>query len=192
MESLTMEANIHASIAELSAVLARFDAQTAQILQGSAILIQTLQAGGKVLTCGNGGSAADALHLAEDLVGKFLKPRRSLPAICLAADPTLLTCIANDFGFDHLFSRQIEGLGKTEDVLVVFSTSGNSTNIQGALEAARAKGMKSIALLGKDGGKVRGLATLEIIVPSNTTARIQEAHTLVLHMWLESVEKQFD
>lgn len=192
MESLTMEANIHASIAELSAVLARFDAQTAQILQGSAILIQTLQAGGKVLTCGNGGSAADALHLAEELVGKFLKPRRSLPAICLAADPTLLTCIANDFGFDHLFSRQIEGLGKTEDVLVVFSTSGNSTNIQGALEAARAKGMKSIALLGKDGGKVRGLATLEIIVPSNTTARIQEAHTLVLHMWLESVEKQFD
>ena len=192
MESLTMEANIHASIAELSAVLARFDAQTAQILQGSAILIQTLQAGGKVLTCGNGGSAADALHLAEELVGKFLKPRRSLPAICLAADPTLLTCIANDFEFDHLFSRQIEGLGKTEDVLVVFSTSGNSTNIQGALEAARAKGMKSIALLGKDGGKVRGLATLEIIVPSNTTARIQEAHTLVLHMWLESVEKQFD
>ena len=117
MESLTMEANIHASIAELSAVLARFDAQTAQILQGSAILIQTLQAGGKVLTCGNGGSAADALHLAEELVGKFLKPRRSLPVICLAADPTLLTCIANDFGFDHLFSRQIEGLGKTEDVL---------------------------------------------------------------------------
>lgn len=148
-----------------------------------------LAAGNKLLTAGNGGSAADALHLAEELVGRFDKERRSLPAIALCADPTLLTCIGNDYGFDRVFSRQVEGLGSKGDVLVVFTTSGNSSNLFAAVEAARAKGLHTIAVTGKSGGTVRGKADHEIIVPSQSTARIQEVHTFVLHSWLSLIEK---
>ena len=151
-------------------------------------LVRALSAGRKVLTAGNGGSAADALHLAEELMGRFIQDRRSLPAVCLCADPTLLTCIGNDYGFDRLFSRQIEGLGGQGDVLVVFSSSGNSANLVEALKSARHRGLKSIALLGKSGGRCRGLADHEVIVPSDTTARVQEIQTLVLHCWLTAVE----
>jgi phosphoheptose isomerase len=151
--------------------------------------IQTaLAAGHKLLTAGNGGSAADALHLAEELVGRFDKERPSLPAVCLCADPTLLTCIGNDYGFDRLFSRQVEGLGRPGDVLVVFTTSGNSSNLILALEAARTRGLKTIAVLGKTGGAAKGKADHEIIVPSNVTARIQEVHTFILHAWLTLLE----
>lgn len=147
-----------------------------------------LDTGNKVLTAGNGGSAADALHLAEELVGRFDKERPSLPAICLCADPTLLTCIGNDYGYDHLFSRQIEGLGRSGDVLVVFSTSGKSANLVNALDTARGKGLRTIAVLGKSGGHAKGKADHEIIVPSDVTARIQEVHTFILHAWLSLVE----
>jgi D-sedoheptulose 7-phosphate isomerase len=188
---MNIQGALLASARELQKTLAAFEAHLPVVQQGAEMISAALRNGGKILACGNGGSAADALHLAEELVGKFNKPRRSLPAISLAADPTLLTCIANDFGFDQVFSRQIEGLGNAQDVLVVFSTSGNSKNIELALQAAKTKEMKSIALLGKDGGKVRGLATIDIIVPSYTTARIQEVHTLILHMWLETLEEQF-
>jgi D-sedoheptulose 7-phosphate isomerase len=144
--------------------------------------------GNKVLTAGNGGSAADALHLAEELVGRFDKERPSLPAVCLCADPTLLTCIGNDYGFDRLFSRQVEGLGRPGDVLVVFTTSGNSPNLILALETARSRGLKTVAVLGKTGGAAKGKADHEIIVPSSVTARIQEVHTFVLHAWLSQIE----
>jgi D-sedoheptulose 7-phosphate isomerase len=154
-------------------------------------VVQTLRAGGKILTCGNGGSAADALHLAEELVGKFNRDRRSLPAVCLNADATVLTCIANDFGYDEVFARQIESLAGKQDLLVCFTTSGNSRNILRALETARQRGLKSVALLGKDGGKARDGATWELIVPSTDTARIQESHTLLLHAILERVEQAF-
>jgi D-sedoheptulose 7-phosphate isomerase len=150
----------------------------------------TLQQGGKLLTAGNGGSAADALHLAEELVGRFENERESLPAICLNADPTLLTCIGNDYGFDRLFSRQIEGLGRPGDLLVVFTTSGNSVNLLHALKVAREKNVLTIALLGKAGGKMTGLADHEIIVPSQVTARIQEIHTFILHCWLSLIEAE--
>jgi D-sedoheptulose 7-phosphate isomerase len=191
MENVTVQANLLKSLTELQSALRGFEAELTNVARGAEIILEALQQGRKILTCGNGGSAADALHLAEELVGKFCKTRRSLPAVSLAADPTLLTCIANDFGFDRVFSRQVEGLGNAGDVLVVFSTSGNSANIRLALEAARACGVKSIAILGKDGGKAKGLANCEIIVKSNTTARIQEIHTLVLHMWLETLEEHF-
>ncbi|MCD8739754.1 SIS domain-containing protein [Mucilaginibacter roseus] len=144
--------------------------------------------GGKLITCGNGGSAADALHLSEELVGRYKAERRSLPAICLNADVTAITCIGNDYGFDEIYARQLEGLGKLGDVLVGFSTSGNSANIIKAFEQATAQGITTIYLGGKDGGMIKGTCDIELIVPSNTTARIQEVHTLILHQWLEELD----
>ncbi len=151
-------------------------------------VVATLQSGGKVLTAGNGGSAADALHMAEEFVGRYAKDRVSLPAIALCADATALTCIGNDYGFDALFARQVEGLGRAGDILVVFTTSGNSRNLLLALEVAKRKGMKTIAFLGKDGGVCRGKADWEWIVPSTVTARVQEMHTWALHGILECVD----
>jgi len=159
--------------------------------QIAAAMVTTLRSGGKILTCGNGGSAADALHMAEELVGRFKQNRRSLPAISLNADPTLLTCIGNDFGFDFIFSRQVEGLGVPGDLIVCYSTSGNSRNILLALEAAKKQGVRSVALLGKDGGKAKGQANFEIIVANHDSGRVQEAHTLLMHALLEVVEREF-
>jgi D-sedoheptulose 7-phosphate isomerase len=152
--------------------------------------VQCLRNGGKILTCGNGGSAADAMHMAEELVGRYKQNRRSLPAICLNADPTLLTCIANDYGYDEVFARQVEGLGRPGDLLVSFTTSGNSRNVVRALEAAKKQGLQSVSLLGKGGGKAKGLATIDLIIEGDDTARIQEAHTLILHALLETIEQQ--
>lgn len=152
-------------------------------------IAKSLKSGNKLLTCGNGGSAADALHLSEELVGRFDGNRPSLPSICLSADPTLLTCIGNDYGYDALFTRQVEGLGKAGDVLVVFSSSGNSANLVTVLHRAKQQTLTTIAILGKTGGKCRGIADHEIIVPSDVTARVQEVHTFILHLWLTIVEK---
>ena len=173
---------------ELIASLGAFRTLLPKVQEASQMLLDCLRQGNKILTCGNGGSAADALHLAEELVGRFERDRRAWPAISLAADPTALTCIGNDFGFEFVFSRQIEALGKPGDLLVVFSTSGNSLNLVRALEAARQSGLRSIALLGKTGGRCRGLANLEIIVPSSNGARVQEIHTFILHCWLSAIE----
>ncbi|MEF3274501.1 MAG: SIS domain-containing protein [Chloroflexus sp.] len=155
-----------------------------------ALASKALLAGSTLYTAGNGGSAADALHLAEELIGRYRSNRRPLPAICLNADIGALTCIANDFGYDEIFARQLAALGKAGDVLVVFSTSGNSPNILNALRTARTKGITSIALLGKDGGAARALADHALVVPSANTARIQEVHTLILHAICEAVEQQ--
>ncbi len=141
-----------------------------------------------MLTAGNGGSAADALHLVEELVGRFEKKRSPFPAICLAADPTLLTCISNDYGFDSIFTRQVEALACPGDVLMIFTTSGNSINLNLALDKAKEKGVKTIALIGKNGGVSKGKADFEVIVPSSDTAHIQEVHTFILHCWLRQIE----
>ena len=163
-----------------------------QALQAICTLVVTsLRNGNKVLTAGNGGSAAEAMHMAEELLGRFRANRRSLPAMALVADGTALTCIANDFGYDRVFSRQIEGLGKAGDVLVLFSTSGAAVNLRLALEAARATGMKVIGLLGKDGGPLAGKCDHEIIVKGSATERIQEAHQVLLHLILDAVESEF-
>lgn len=177
-------------LADLISVLGGIRPCISLIDAAGADLKLTLARGGKLLTAGNGGSAADALHLTEELVGRFDKERPSLPSIALCADPMLLTCISNDYGFDRVFSRQIEGLGKPGDALVVFSTSGNSPNIIRALETAKSRGLKTVALLGKNGGACKGIADHEIVVPSNSTARIQEVHAFILHLWLSQFESE--
>jgi len=175
---------------ELIATAERTRALVPQIDAAGYALRTALGRGNKILTAGNGGSAADALHLAEELIGRFSKERPSLAALSLCADPTALTCIANDYGYERVFSRQIEGLGRPGDVLVVFTTSGNSPNLVLALKVARERGLLTIAVLGKDGGAARGLADHELIIPSTNTARIQELHTFILHAWLTQIEAE--
>lgn len=176
------------SLQELSALLAASSSLESAVTKAGEAILTSLRRGGKLLTCGNGGSAADALHLAEELVGRYNLERRGLPAVCLNADVTALTCIGNDYGYDRVFSRQVEALGRPEDVLVGFSTSGNSPNVLAAFRLAQEIGMTTIFLGGKDGGLAKGLCDHEIVVPSKTTARIQEVHTLILHQWLEAID----
>jgi len=145
---------------------------------------------GKLLTCGNGGSAAEAAHLAEEFTGRFYRERKSLPGMCLSIDGTLLTCIGNDYGFDEIFARQVQSLGQPGDVLIAFTTSGNSENVFRALHAAKERGLVTGLFSGKTGGKCKGLADFEICVQSvNPSAmRIQECHQLMLHVLCERVE----
>ena len=178
------------SLKELTDVLNDSADLDSAVMEVGRLLVQALRAGAKLMSCGNGGSAADALHVAEELVGRFKRNRRALPGICLNADVTALTCIANDFGYDEVFARGVEALGSKGDVLVGFTTSGNSANIIRAFELARKLEVTTVLVSGKDGGSLRGFADYEIIVPSNTTARIQEVHTLVLHQWLELVDAE--
>lgn len=178
------------SIEELRAVLSAAQALGPAVEAAGAAILVSLKAGGTLLTCGNGGSAADALHLAEELVGRYSRERRALPAICLNADPTAITCICNDYGYEHVFSRGVEALARRGDVLVGFTTSGNSANVLAAFAAAKKKGVTTVLLAGKDGGRARGTCDHEIVVPSNNTARIQEVHTLVLHQWLEAIDAE--
>ena len=177
-------------IAESCRTLQSLTKQEAAFERIAAAAVATLRSGGKILTCGNGGSAADALHMSEELVGRYCRERPSWAAICLNADPTLLTCIGNDYGFDALFSRQVEGLAGPKDLLICFTTSGKSANILRALEAAKARGAKSVTLLGKGGGPAKGKADMELIVEGTDTARIQEAHGFLLHALLERIERE--
>jgi D-sedoheptulose 7-phosphate isomerase len=171
--------------------IAALAGRTEEIAAAAGEVIGALRKGGKVLTAGNGGSAAEALHFAEELVGRFRGDRPSLPAVALVADCTALTCIGNDYGFDYVFSRQVEGLGRPGDVLVLFSTSGNAANLGMALDAARRAQMRTIALLGRDGGPLAGRADRELIVDGTETERIQEAQQVILHLVLDAVEEAF-
>jgi D-sedoheptulose 7-phosphate isomerase len=150
-----------------------------------------LMAGGKLLVCGNGGSAADAADFSTEFTCRFVSDRRPYPAMNLADGGSLLTAIGNDYGYDEVFARQVRAFGKKGDVLVVISTSGNSMNILSAIAAANIAGLRTIALLGRDGGRARGLAHIELIVPSRITARIQEAHKFLLHVLCEIVEERW-
>lgn len=183
-----MQVNLAALITDASRIIGSVLDHEASIRASADAMSRTLLAGGKILTAGNGGSAADAMHLAEELVGRYKGNRRALASVALNSDATALTCIANDFSFDKIYSRQIEALGRKSDVLVVFSTSGNSPNILNALDAAKKIGMVTVAMLGKSGGKAKGRADYEIIIASQDGARVQEAHTLILHLWLELIE----
>jgi D-sedoheptulose 7-phosphate isomerase len=176
-------------VADACRTLQALASQESAFQSMAAEVVATLRSGGKILTCGNGGSAADSMHLAEELVGRYKNSRRSLPAISLNSDATLLTCIGNDYGFDQVFSRQVEGLANQSDLLICFSTSGNSPNILRALESAKARRVKSVALLGKGGGKAKGKADFEIIIANDDGGRVQEAHTLILHALLEVIER---
>ncbi len=172
-------------------VISRLELQAGRIAEAAEACVETLRSGGKILTAGNGGSAAEALHMAEEFVGRFRENRSSLPAICLAADPTALTCIANDFGYDEVFARQIEGLGRAGDLLVLFTTSGNARNLERALERAQQKGMRVLCLTGKTGGRLADRGDWEIRVMDDRTERIQEAHQVVVHILLEAAERAF-
>ena len=154
----------------------------------SELIAKTFQNGGKVLICGNGGSAADAMHFAEEFTGRFRKNRKALPVIALI-DPSHITCVGNDFGFSEIFSRSVEAFGKKEDVLIGLSTSGNSENIIRAFQKAKEIGMKTISLLGKDGGKLKGFCDYEFVIPAETSDRIQELHMTILHVIIEGVER---
>ena len=150
----------------------------------------TLSRGGLLMSCGNGGSMCDAMHFAEEWTGRFRGNRKALPAVAFG-DPSQLTCIANDFGFDEVFARQVEALGKPGDLLVAISTSGNSPNILRACEAAKARGVRTVGLLGKGGGQLLDKVDIAIVVPLATTSdRIQEVHIKVLHIVIEAVERR--
>ncbi|WP_201748140.1 D-sedoheptulose-7-phosphate isomerase [Aquabacterium fontiphilum] len=154
------------------------------------VAARALEAGGKILFCGNGGSAADSQHLASELTGRFIKDRRPLAALALTTDSSALTCIGNDYAFDEVFARQVAGLGRPGDVLVAISTSGNSRNVVRAVDEARRIGMSVVGLLGRDGGVLKPMCDVAIVVPSDVTARIQEAHILIGHTLCGLIEAE--
>jgi len=179
-------------ISELLDVLAKSQQLEPMIDTTARLIVDCLKRGGKVFSCGNGGSAADALHFAQELVGRYKINRRALPAICLNADVTALTCIGNDYGYDQVFSRQLSAFARPGDVVVGFSTSGNSPNVLATFAVAKTLQVSTILLGGRDGGQARGRCDYELIIPSQNTARIQEVHTLVMHSWLDYVDREFD
>jgi D-sedoheptulose 7-phosphate isomerase len=153
------------------------------------LLINCLKNNGTIFWCGNGGSASDSQHLAGELVGRFVKDRRPLKSIALTADSAVMTCIVNDYGYEHIFSRQVEALGSKGDVLIGITTSGNSENVLHAFKVAEKKGLVSIGFLGKGGGKAASHVNESIVVPSNSTARVQEMHILIGHILCELIEE---
>ena len=160
----------------------------AQVGKAADLIEQCLRSGNKLLVCGNGGSASDAAHFATELVVRFAGDRRAYPAICLTGDGGLLTAAGNDYGFDEIFARQVAAFGLESDVLIVLTTSGKSKNVQRALEEAKSRKLQTIAFLGRDGGSTIGLADVDLLVASDSTARIQEAHKLLLHVLCEICE----
>ncbi len=158
------------------------------INQACQIVITCISNGNKVMLFGNGGSAADAQHIAAELVGRFLKERRSLPAIALTTDTSAITAIGNDYGYEHIFQRQVEGLAVAGDVLIGISTSGNSQNVVNALKYGKSFGCKTLGLSGRDGGEMNHVCNLNIVIPSLVTARIQEMHILIGHILCEAVD----
>src|SRR6478736_3760418 len=162
----------------------------AQVAKAADLIDRCLRAGNKLLVCGNGGSAADASHFATEFVVRFTKDRRALPAICLASDSGILTAAGNDYGFDEIFARQVAAFGVRGDVLICLTTSGKSKNLVRALEEAKARKLRTIAFLGRDGGSSTGIADVDLLVKSGSTARVQEAHQLLLHVLCEIIESR--
>ncbi|EHY9870722.1 D-sedoheptulose 7-phosphate isomerase [Vibrio vulnificus] len=186
---------IRNELTEAADVLNKFlsdDHNIAQIEAAAKMIAESFKQDGKVLSCGNGGSHCDAMHFAEELTGRYRENRPGYAGIAIS-DPSHLSCVSNDFGYDYVFSRYVEAVGRKGDVLFGLSTSGNSGNILKAIEAAKAKGMKTIALTGKDGGKMAGLADVEIRVPHFGYAdRIQEVHIKVIHIIIQLIEKEME
>lgn len=165
-----------------------------RVAQAAALMIESLDNGGKVLSCGNGGSAADAQHFSSELVNRFETDRRALAAVALTTDSSNLTSIANDFDYDRVFSRQVEALGNKGDVLLAISTSGNSTNVLKAIKAAHQNGMRIVTFTGRDGGEMARLldeGDVELRVPSDSTARIQEVHLLLIHAICDLIDARY-
>jgi len=164
--------------------------QIEAIEKAASIIAKSINSGGKIISCGNGGSQSDAMHFAEELTGKFRENRRALPAMAISG-PSYITCTANDFGFDFIFSRYVEAFGKKDDVLLAISTSGNSQNVLNAIDSAVMKGMSVIVLTGESGGKMKGLADVELNVPHSDYAdRVQEIHIKIIHILILLIEDQ--
>lgn len=188
-----LEARLASSIeASAGLILSTKESLAKAVVKGAEMLVQTFSQGGKALICGNGGSAAQAQHLAAELVGRYQKERLGLRALCLASDTALLTALGNDYGFDEIFARQVAALGKEGDCLVALTTSGRSRNIARAMEEAQAKGLLVLAFTGKDGGEALKLLRPQdasIHIPHDSTPRIQEAHLCALHLLCEALEE---
>jgi D-sedoheptulose 7-phosphate isomerase len=186
---------IRSELSEAATVLNDFlsdEHNLAQIEKAAKAIADSFKQQGKVLSCGNGGSHCDAMHFAEELTGRYRENRPGYPGIAIS-DPSHLSCVSNDFGYDHVFSRYVEAVGNNGDVLFGLSTSGNSGNIIKAIEAAKQKGMTTIALTGKDGGQMAGLADIEIRVPHFGYAdRIQEVHIKIIHIVIQLIEKEME
>jgi len=180
----------HDAIAAATETLRSLSSLEARMVDAADLIEQCLRTGNKLLVCGNGGSEADAAHFATELVVRFAKDRRAYPAICLAGDAGLLTAAGNDYGFDEIFARQVAAVGVPGDVLICLTTSGKSRNVERALEEAKARKLKTIAFLGRDGGSTIGMADVELLVRSNSTARIQESHQLLLNVLCETIESR--
>jgi phosphoheptose isomerase len=179
---------LKAAIGAGTKTLQTLTALETQIATASELIVDCLTKGGKILACGNGGSAADAADFCTELACRFVQDRKPYPAINLAQGGSLLTATGNDYGFEEVFARQVRAFGNSGDVLVVISTSGKSKNIRRAIEEGRSRKLKTIALLGRDGGITAGLADVDLIVKSDSTARIQEAHKFILHVICEICE----
>ncbi len=167
------------------------DALLGKVEQAGRQIIAAIKKGNKVLVCGNGGSAADSQHMAAEMIGRFERERRGLPAVALTTDTSSLTALANDYDFDIVFERQVEALGRRGDVLLALSTSGRSPSVLKAVRRARKMGIRTIGLTGKDGGRLSRSADLSLVMPASNTARIQECHICVLHILCDIVERAF-
>jgi len=183
--------DIKKHFSEAAQVLSDFstDENMAKIESAIELMVLAIENGGKIISCGNGGSMCDAMHFAEELSGRFRENRKGLPAVSIS-DPSHISCVANDYGYEHVFSRYVEALGNNGDVLLGISTSGNSANVIKAVEAAKSKGMKTVALTGKAGGSLASIADLEIRAPHSDYAdRAQEIHIKVIHALIDGIEK---
>lgn len=186
---MLMQEKIIQSIKESAGAKEALESLAPDIEKAAKAIMTAMKDEGHLLIAGNGGSASQASHMAGELVGRYLKERKGLPAIALTTDTSVLTAWSNDYGFDTVFSRQIEALGREGDVFLGISTSGNSPNLIKGFEEAKKKGMVTISLLGREGGKTKGLADLELIVPLDSTPRIQECHILLIHILCGLIEE---
>jgi D-sedoheptulose 7-phosphate isomerase len=187
-----MSSNLTRAIKESVQTLQSLKNLEPEVSRAADLIGQCFRTGNKLLVCGNGGSAADASHFATELVVRFTKDRRALPAICLASDSGIVSAAGNDYGFDEIFARQVAAFGVPGDVLICLTTSGKSKNVVRALQEAKARKVKTIAFLGRDGGSTMGMADIDLLVKADSTARIQEAHQLVIHVLCEIIEAQLD
>lgn len=184
-----MSQRIQNYLSQHTAVIEALSAEIETMAAMIELCTRRLGEGNKILICGNGGSAADAQHIAAELIGRFVGDRRALPAIALTTDSSALTAIANDYGYDAVFARQVEGLGRTGDVLLSISTSGNSESVNAASRTAAALGMHTMALTGKGGGTLKSLVDFALVVPSEVTAHIQECHIVMGHLLCDGIEQ---
>ncbi len=183
--------NFEASLAESTRTLQALASIRKEIDAAGRLILDTLKGGGKLLACGNGGSAAEASHFTTELTGRYARNRRPLPAIALSADASLITCVGNDFGFDQVFARQVAAFARPGDLVVALTSSGNSANILAALREAKSRGVASVAFLGRGGGAAKGLATVDLVIPGRSGAAAQEAHLFLIHHFCELIDEAF-